>query len=386
MTAAAPGSDRALSTRPTGWVVVGQTPPPYHGQAIAIQAFLDGHYPELQLHHVRMGFSTDIKDVGSLRIGKAVELIRVAWAVLRTRLRYRVPNLYFPPGGGTRSALIRDLILLPLIRPWFKHTVFHFHAAGIDDYYDRLPAPLRPWFHIAYGRCDLAIKPSAGTPVDAERLRARRVVVIPNGIPDLEAGVPGKPDPPGSHNPSPRILYLGALTRTKGVLDLLEACLLLRDRGCSFQVDLVGEYWEEDLRSDLEGFLSEHRLEDRVTYHGPRYGADKDRMFEHADIFCFPSYYPAETAGLVAMEAMRSGRPVVATQWRGLPEIVEDGVTGYLVPIRDIKALADRLDALLADPTLRRAMGSAGRARYERNFTVEAYRDRMARALRAAAG
>jgi len=84
---------------------------------------------------------------------------------------------------------------------------------------------------------------------------------------------------------------------------------------------------------------------------------------------------------LVAVEAMMFGLPVVATNWRGLPDIVVDGETGFLVPPRDAKSIAERLEQLISDPDLRRTMGSAGRRRYEENFTVEKFRNSMESAL-----
>ncbi len=69
--------------------------------------------------------------------------------------------------------------------------------------------------------------------------------------------------------------------------------------------------------------------------------------------------------------------PVVATRWRGIPEVVDDGVTGLLVPPKDPAALADRLEQLHSDPNLRTALGEAGREKFLREFTVGRYWQRM---------
>jgi glycosyltransferase involved in cell wall biosynthesis len=75
--------------------------------------------------------------------------------------------------------------------------------------------------------------------------------------------------------------------------------------------------------------------------------------------------------------------PVVATNWRGLPDIVLDGETGFLGPPKDARSIAERLKILILDPDLRRTMGAAGRRRYEENFTVEKFRNSMEEALSA---
>ena len=78
---------------------------------------------------------------------------------------------------------------------------------------------------------------------------------------------------------------------------------------------------------------------------------------------------------------MMFGLPVVSTDWRGLPDIMLDGETGFLVPPKDAQSIAERLEIIILDPDLRRTMGAAGRRRYEENFTVEKFRNSMESAL-----
>ncbi|HEY2826902.1 MAG TPA: glycosyltransferase, partial [Pirellulales bacterium] len=92
---------------------------------------------------------------------------------------------------------------------------------------------------------------------------------------------------------------------------------------------------------------------------------------------CLPTFYEAETFGVVLVEAMSFQLPVVATRWRGIPEIVDDGVTGFLIEAKKASAVADRLQQLQLNPDLRLAMGEAGRAKFLREFTAELYWQRM---------
>ena len=122
-------------------------------------------------------------------------------------------------------------------------------------------------------------------------------------------------------------------------------------------------------------------MKEIVQLTGPLHGDEKWKAYSRADVFCFPTFYSAETFPVVAIEAMMFGLPVVATNWRGLPDIVVDGETGFLVPPKDAQSIAERLERLISDPDLRRTMGAVGRRRYEQNFTVEKFRNSMESAL-----
>ena len=103
-----------------------------------------------------------------------------------------------------------------------------------------------------------------------------------------------------------------------------------------------------------------------------------------ADVFVLPSHLPSEAFGLVSVEAMASGLPVIATELgTGTSEVVSDGHTGLVVPPADPHALSTALNRLLTDPELRRRLGSAGRDRARSRFSAEAYLDRTVRAYQA---
>jgi len=88
------------------------------------------------------------------------------------------------------------------------------------------------------------------------------------------------------------------------------------------------------------------------------------KVYSKADIFVLPSY--TEALGIVIMEAMASGLPVIATKTSGAQDLVEDGKTGFLVPIGNTIALKEKIKVLLENPGLRRTMGSAGRERIKK--------------------
>jgi glycosyltransferase involved in cell wall biosynthesis len=100
-------------------------------------------------------------------------------------------------------------------------------------------------------------------------------------------------------------------------------------------------------------------------------GNDKARLLISSDIFVFPTCYPYEGHPFVILEAMAAGLPVISTDQGAIRETVLDGLTGFIVPHSDPRAIAEKILLLLRDSDLRRRMGSASRDRFLRHFTLE---------------
>ena len=357
-------------------LVVGQTPPPINGQTLMIQSFLDGHYDRMRLVYVPMRFSRSSNELGRFSFRKLALIVSTLLHIIVTRFRNGADILYYPPADPKLAPVLRDLMLLIPTRWLFRKTVFHFHAAGLCEIYDRLPRVLRPLFQLAYREPDLAIFTTAATSAEGTLLRARRTAIIPCGIPDLAASIATCNIP----SPAPAtILFAGILCEGKGVLNLIHACGLLKRDGVSFRTVCLGQFSSAEFRQEVEALLQQFGLSNQVTFPGVLTGAEKDRWFADATVFCFPSHYPAESFGVVLIEAMSFSLPIVATDWRGIPEVLgrvpeSELQAGYLVPVRDSAALAEALKQLLASPADRQRMGSYNRSRYLELYTVDIYR------------
>lgn len=363
-------------------LVVGQTPPPYGGQAIMIQALLGAQPGQVRLFHVRLRYSDDMDSVGKFAWRKVIILFRTILQVWYARVRYRTPVLYYPPSGPNMVPVLRDILFLCSVRPWFRRTVFHFHAGGVSGFRQRLPAVFRPFFDLAYRRPALAIRTAPQNPDDGALLGAIKSIVVPNGIPDMRGTVPETTSRQGE---PVVILFTGVLIPSKGVRVLLEAFAQVAGRGVQVRLELMGRWGDEAFRLQCIRFLEEKGLSDRVNFLGVKQDKEKFSRFAGCDIFCFPSHFEAESFGLVLLEAMQFAKPVVATAWRGIPSVVRDGVNGFLVPVGDPDALASRLLELAGDPSLRERMGEEGRRIFASEFTLERFRENMAAALTEAA-
>jgi colanic acid/amylovoran biosynthesis glycosyltransferase len=235
----------------------------------------------------------------------------------------------------------------------------HWLAAGLVAATLRTPFVVQVWgtdlvlarrvplvARLVFRRAHAVVAASRALAEEARALGARDVRVIPAGV-EVPAEV-NAPDEP------PHVLYAGRLSPEKGVLELAEAT---RD----VPRVVVGDGLLRDRFPDAVGFVPPREL---------------GRRYERAAVVAVPSR--REGYGVVAREAMAWGRPVVATDVGGLPEAIEDGVTGLLVPPGDAGALERALRRLLGDAPLRSRLGAAARAHAQEHFSHEAEAEALA--------
>jgi glycosyltransferase involved in cell wall biosynthesis len=169
------------------------------------------------------------------------------------------------------------------------------------------------------------------------------------------------------------LLYVGVvagLRREKGHRMFLKAAAQVAREHPTAQFVLIGDGSE---RAQLEALVRELGIAERVLFAG-----DCDHVaawLAALDVFVLPSDF--ESLPNAVLEAMAAGLPVVATRVGGTPEIVEEGKTGFLVDVGDAEMMSRRILDLLRDPALRRAMGEAGCARVQREFTIEQMIERL---------
>ncbi|MGH9107096.1 MAG: glycosyltransferase [Acidimicrobiales bacterium] len=163
---------------------------------------------------------------------------------------------------------------------------------------------------------------------------------------------------PGLH-----VLCVARWASQKGLEVLLDAVEVAAGSGTDVELTLVGD---GPLRDRLHQAAQRPALDGRVRLEGAVGQDDLAKYYADADVFCLASL--AEGVPVALMEAMATGRPVVATRVGGIAELVEDGVSGYLVAPGEVAELAGALARLAASPKLRRQMGAAGRQKVERDF------------------
>jgi len=170
----------------------------------------------------------------------------------------------------------------------------------------------------------------------------------------------------------PLILAVGRLIAKKGFADLICACGLIAERGKSFRCEIIGE---GPLENELRGQIERLNLQNRVALSGAKPQGEVRQRLAAANVFVLPSIIDPEggmdNLPTVIMEAMATALPVVSTNIGGIPEMVIENETGFLLEPADASALADAIEKVIDDRLLAQRLGHAGYQRAHELFSIE---------------
>ncbi|HJS77997.1 MAG TPA: glycosyltransferase [Burkholderiales bacterium] len=204
-----------------------------------------------------------------------------------------------------------------------------------------------------------------------------KAVAVPIGMPESahEIGADEIRALRERHSARTLVFALGRLVPYKGFEHLVRAAALLKGNAAI----LIGG--DGPLAAGLRSLIAQLGVAGKVKLLGALSDRDVELHMRACDVFCLPSVQKSEAFGIVQVEAMRAGRPVVSTRIRGsgVDWVNQDGVTGYTVPVGDAQALAQALNRFAGDTPIARRLGEAARRRYEAHFTARG----MAEAVRA---
>lgn len=345
-------------------------PPPIHGSSVV------GNYIKnskiinnsFDCSYINLGTSKRIEEIGKFRFHKIFGYIRVLWKLIY-QLLYHKPRLVYLTLTAFGPAFYRDSVITFIIKLFGVKIVYHFHNKGViirqDYFFDNI------LYRFVFNNSEVILLSKYLYSDIRKYISLDRVHFCPNGIPDLfENTVNPK------KNDNIQLLFLSNLIQSKGVYVLLKACHILKLRKLAFHCNFVGAVGDIS-KEDFERKVMELGLNEFVTYCGEKYGNDKSRIFKSSDIFVFPTHYIYETFGIVIIEAMMNKLPVVSTFEGAIPEIVKNKKTGFLVSQMDVVKLTNRLELLINSPKLRLKMGSMGRNRYLRNYTIDIFENTL---------
>lgn len=207
----------------------------------------------------------------------------------------------------------------------------HFHGGFVRIMYDSVDIQkqetLKSYFNKSTG---IIVLGNSLTGMFEGILRKEKVLVCENGVQD-EYMMNEKEITQKLHNNEKieelQILYLSNLMKSKGILDLMKACLKLKEEEYNFHLNLAGNI-EEEILEDVNSMIKE--LGDNVTYHGVVKGDKKTALLKDNHVFCLPTYYPNEGQPISILEAMGNGLAIITTNQGGMIDIFKDAENGVL--------------------------------------------------------
>lgn len=347
-------------------------PPPVHGAAtVGLQIKNSKVVNEtFDCKYINLGTSVTIEEIGKRRFVKLLRYLAILWKVLKAVLVHQ-PDLCYLSMTSKCTPFYKDASLAMLVKLLGVKVVYHFHNKGVSVNQDRFIDDLL--YRIVFKGSEVILLSPNLYPDVQKYVDSKQVYYCPNGIMDVGRSLKLYED-----NKVVQLFFLSNLMESKGVYLLLEACRQLKQRKLVFQCTFVGGIGDIN-REQFESMLMKMNLTDTVRYVGEKFGKEKAEIFSSTDIFVHPTLN--DCFPLVLLEAMQYSLPVVSTFEGGIPDIVDDGVTGFLVPKNDTEKLVERLELLIENPDMRWRMGTAAREKFEREFISDRFEKQMTHIL-----
>lgn len=342
-------------------------PPPVHGSTMMCKCIKDSKLinNKFDCKYVNISASRSMNEVHCFKFVKIWRILSSYFQLIRKLMTSRYDLCYV--ALAFHKSLLKDAPLVFLCKLFGRKVVIHLHGKGASE--DAKSGFYRWLLKHTFANTKV-IMLSWLLYSDVEQFVKREdVSICPNGIPVVEREVKER------NNIVPRLLFLSNLIESKGVYVLLDALQLLAEKGISFECNFVGGETVEINRKRFEEEVTKRGLNRLVLYKGKKYGEDKEVIFENSDIFVLPT--SDDCSPLVLLEAMQRHLPCISTNIGGIKDLVEEGVNGLICDNKDAELLAESIKKLLDDPILRKEMGENGYEKFKKQYTSEAFQERM---------
>ena len=349
-----------------------QLPPPLHGASLMNNYVINSEVirNSFDTDVVNLQFSKSVKELEKFSFLKLYKAFFYGFEIVN-RVVIQKPDLVYFSLAPKGFAFYRDAFYVFLLKLLKRRIVFHLHGKGIKR--ESKNNFLKRYIYKYVFKNTHVICLSEHLSEDISEVYRSVAFIVPNGI-EIE---PKFNRIVNRFNRScPQILFLSNYICNKGILILIEALGILHNQGYLFNARLVGA--PADLTIEiLENTITNQNLTEVAKVLGPLYGDDKFLEFQNADIFVFPTFYENEASPLVILEAMQFSLPVISTFEGGIPEIVIDKETGFLVETYNAQMLAEKIAILLKDENKRIEMGKKGYERFINNYTLNHFENKM---------
>lgn len=351
-------------------------PPPVHGSSMVGKWIMESIVinENISSRYLNLLASKSVDQTGKISLEKLFGMIGLVIKLIIELLFHRPNKVYFAL-TTTGGAFYRDCLLVFILKLFRLKIIYHLHNKGVKKASEKT---LNSWLYQLVFRNTEVILLSKFLYQDIENYVSKdHIRICNNGIPEIVI-YENKKD---KSSEKVNILFLSNLIESKGVYVLLESLKILKSKGLQFNANFVGG--EGDIsKENFEKKINEFNLNECVKYLGKKYDEEKTQVFANADLFVLPTFYKNECFPLVLLEALQYSLPVITCPEGGIPEIIEDGKNGILVPQENIKELSRAIELLILDSNLRKQMGNEGQLKYKDKFTLSQFEKNMASILK----
>ena len=349
---------------------------PIHGVGVMNNYLLKSKFSEeFNIRVLPYIFSESQAELGKINIKKIKNLLTLYLKLLKRIFKDNI-DIAYRPIAPVGLAFVRDSVYLLTLKAFGIPYVLHIHGRGIKNKYNESNFLIKKLYKVIFGD-------AAGVIILGERLKEdidflvdkEKIYVVPNGIPDAKC----KEEIKGYDKY--RITFLSNMKEEKGVFIVVKSIpKVIKEigkNGVELKFIFAGGWPNHEIEKKFYKEINTLEVGKYVKYLGRVSENEKGDLLCNSNIFIFPTYLKHEAHPVVILEAMRAGLPVIATNIGAIPEIVDDGVTGFIIPPRDSDVLAEKIIYLIEHPDIARKMGEAGRKKFEKEYTLSAFEKNM---------
>jgi len=359
-------------------ILMAPTPPPYMGPSIATQVLLDSRFCyEFRVMHIDTADRRPLSNLAKLDVTN-VYLAMKHYCILFHKLLFHEVDLVYIPISQMTIGFLRDVPFVVLSKLFKKKVLLHLRGGYFREFYNSSCWVMKYIIEKTLSKIDrMIVLGECLKPLFSGLIPEEKLSVVPNGA-DMAFDI-RESDP--SEKEHIKILFLSNLIESKGFKDVLHSIRDVASKCGNVRYKFAGDWRRNEYRLKCEDYVEREDLCDYVEFCGTVVGIQKVQLFQDADIFVFPTYYPMEGHPWVIVEAMAAGLPIITTDQGCIKESVIHGENGYIVPHRDPKAIAEQTIQLVENPQIRKKMGIQSRELYEANFTKDHFVQRMIKAI-----
>ncbi len=347
-------------------LIYGQMPPPQHGSNImTLTLFKALERLGYRVKVSQKEFSKRIHEVNRISMLKFLRFFSVLWKYNRDLIRFQ-PDLVVFFISATRIGLFVEGIFIAFTNIFHFPYVLYIHNNGHKTIYWK--GSTGRWIvRSVFEKAKACIVLGKVFEKDISSFYKKDIYMLPNCL------MKTLPEKKNKADQFINVLYLSNLYESKGIFTLIRSIpkVIVTKRRIKFLI--AGPWQGKNVKERILNYVKRNKLNVNVQFLGAVYGEKKEELFQKSDIFVFPSHYPFEAFGLVNLEAMQVGIPVITTNIGALPEMVLNGRTGYIIPPKKPNILAEKINLLVEDPDLRRKMGREGKKRFNEMYSFDAY-------------